>query len=74
MVDRRVRGDDSCQSKFFGEFDDRDDVFVCQVGCDLDEEGHDAVWGAGLAAAACGLQNRAQVVDGLQVAQTRSVG
>ena len=73
VVDRRVRGHNARQAQFLCQFDDGDDVLVGQIGCDLDEEGHDAVRCAGLAAASCGLENRAQVVDRLQVTQAGSV-
>ena len=52
----------------------RPSSFVGQIGSDLDEERHDAIGSARLAAAAGCLQDRAQVIDGLQVAQAGRVG
>ena len=71
--DGGVGGDDAVQLQLLGQGRHLDDVLVDQVGCDLDGEGYVAVGADAVCLLAHGGEQRAQRLDSLQGAQTRSV-
>ncbi len=70
--DRGVGGDDAVEADRAGEVGDREDVVVAEVGGDLDQQ-RDPALGDRVGRPAYVLEQRPELLDGLQVAQPRGV-